>query len=45
MATNERMNSLKQTATLKGDKQMKTNRETSVMKESKMQITPSKPTS
>ena len=42
MATNERTSAIKQTATLKGDKQMKTNRETSVMKESKMKITPSK---
>ncbi len=42
MATNERISSIKQTATLKEDKQMKTNRETSVMKESNMKITPSK---
>src|SRR5437762_2314141 len=42
MATTERTSAIKQTATLKGDKQMKTNRETSVMKESKMKITASK---
>ena len=42
MATNERTSAIKQTATLKGNKQMKTNRETSVMKESNMKITPSK---
>src|SRR5437764_8728936 len=42
MATTERTSAIKQTATLKGDKQMHTNRETSVMKESKMKITPSK---
>ncbi len=42
MAINERMSAIKQTATLKGNKQMKTNRETSVMKESNMKITPSK---
>ncbi|HKV57771.1 MAG TPA: hypothetical protein VJO32_05795 [Ktedonobacteraceae bacterium] len=39
MATNERTSSIKQTATLKGDTQMTTNRETSVMKESKRKIT------
>ena len=42
MVTNERTSAIKQSATLKGDKQMKTNRETSVMKESRMKITPSK---
>jgi hypothetical protein len=42
MTTNERISSIKQTATLKEDKQMKTNRETSVMKESNMKITTSK---
>jgi len=42
MATNERTSAIKQTATLKGDKQMKTNRETSATRESKMKITPSK---
>ena len=42
MATNERTNAIKQTATLKGDTQMNTNRETSATRESKMQITASK---
>src|SRR5436309_11104015 len=42
MATNERMSAIKQTATLKGDTQMNTNRETSATRESKMKITPSK---
>ena len=42
MATNERTSAIKQTATLEGNKQMNTNRETSVMKESNMKITPSK---
>ena len=32
MATNERTSAIKQTATLKGDTQMKTNRETSATK-------------
>jgi hypothetical protein len=41
MATNERMSAIKQTATLKGDTQMNTNRETSAMKESNMKITAS----
>ena len=42
MATNERTSAIEQTTTLKGDNQMKTNRETSVMKENHMKITPSK---
>ena len=42
MAINERTSAIKQTATLKGDKQMNTNRETSAMRESKMKITPLK---
>src|SRR5690348_7563950 len=42
MTTPERTSAIKQTATLKGDEQMTTNRETSVMKESNMKITPSK---
>jgi hypothetical protein len=42
MATNERTSAIKQTATLKGDTQMKTNRETSATRESNMKITPSK---
>ena len=42
MATNERMSSIKQTATMKEDTHMITNRETSIMKESNMKITPSK---
>ena len=42
MATNERTSAIKQTATLKGDKQMKTNRATSATRESTMKITPSK---
>ena len=42
MATNERTSAIKQTATLKGDTQMNTNRETSATRESKMKITPSK---
>ncbi len=42
MATNERTSAIKQTATLKGNKQMQTNRETSVMKESTRKITASK---
>ena len=42
MATNERTSAIKQTATLKGDTQMNTNRETSATRESKMQITASK---
>src|SRR5438270_7151939 len=41
MATNERTSAIKQTATLKGDTQMNTNRETSVLKESKWKITAS----
>jgi hypothetical protein len=41
MATNERMSSIKQTATLKGDTHMNTNRETSAMKESNMKLTAS----
>jgi hypothetical protein len=41
VATNERRNSATKTATIEGDKHMKTNRETSVMKESKMKITAS----
>ena len=39
MATNERMSSIKRTATMNGDIRMNTNRETSVMKESNMKIT------
>lgn len=42
MATNQRTSAIKQSATLKEDKQLNTNRETSVMKERKMMITPSK---
>ena len=42
MATNERTSAIKQTATLKGDTQINTNRETSATRESKMQITASK---
>jgi hypothetical protein len=42
MATNERTSAIKQTATLKGDTQMNTNRETSATRESNMKITPSK---
>src|SRR6202049_4816633 len=42
MATPERTSAIKQTATLKGDKQMKTNRETSATRENNMKITPSK---
>src|SRR5438034_939787 len=42
MATNEHTSAIKQTATLKGDTQMNTNRETSATRESKMKITPSK---
>jgi hypothetical protein len=42
MTTNERTSAIKQTATLKGDKHMNTNRETSATRESKMKITPSK---
>ena len=41
MATNERTSAIKRTATLKGDKQMDTNHEISVMKESNMKITTS----
>jgi hypothetical protein len=41
MAIDERKSAIKQTATLKGDKQMNTNREPSAMKESNMQITTS----
>jgi len=41
MAINERMSSLKQAAPIEGDTHMNTNRETSVMKESKMKITAS----
>jgi hypothetical protein len=41
MATAERTSAIEHTATLKGDNRMKANRETSVMKESKMKITPS----
>src|SRR5258708_7643540 len=40
MATNEHTSAIKQTATLKGDTQMNTNRETSATRESKMKITP-----
>lgn len=39
MATNERMSSIKQTATLKGNTQMHTNREKSATRESAMKIT------
>jgi hypothetical protein len=42
MTTNEHTSAIKQTATLKGDTQMNTNRETSATRESKMKITPSK---
>jgi hypothetical protein len=42
MATNERTSAIKQTATLKGDTQMNTNRETSATHESNTKITPSK---
>jgi hypothetical protein len=42
MATNERTSAIKQTATMKGDTQMNTNRETSATHESKMKITASK---
>jgi len=42
MAINERTSAIKQTATLKGNKQMNTNRETSATRESNMKITPSK---
>jgi hypothetical protein len=42
MATNERTNAIMQTATLKGDTQINTNRETSAKRESKRKITPSK---
>lgn len=42
MATNERTSAIKQTTTLKGNEQMKTNREISVMKESNRKITSSK---
>jgi hypothetical protein len=42
MATNEHTSAIKQTATLKGDTQMNTNRETSATRESNMKITPSK---
>ena len=41
VATNDRMNAATKTATMKGDTHMNTNRETSVMKESKMKITAS----
>jgi hypothetical protein len=41
VATNEGMNSATKTATIEGGKHMNTNRETSVMKESKMKITAS----
>src|ERR1700674_2313351 len=40
-ATNERMNAATKAVTIKGDKHMNNNRETSVMKESKMKITTS----
>jgi hypothetical protein len=42
MAINKRTSTIKQTATLKGDEQLNTNRETSATRESKMKITPSK---
>jgi hypothetical protein len=42
MATNERTNAIKQTATLKGDTHMITNGETSATRESTMKITSSK---
>jgi hypothetical protein len=42
MATDERVNSIKKTATLEGDKHMNTNRQTAVTEESKMKITASK---
>ncbi len=41
MVTNERTTAIEQTAILKGDTQINTNRETSVVKESKMKITAS----
>lgn len=42
MAITERTNVIKQTAPLKGDKHVKTNRETSATRENNMKITPSK---
>ncbi len=42
MATNERMRSIKQSATIKGDKPMNTNPQTATIKERKMTITPAK---
>jgi hypothetical protein len=41
MATNERMSSIKQTTISEGDKHMNTNRQTAVIKESKMTVTSS----
>src|SRR5436305_8342889 len=42
MATNARMQAVKQTATTEGDKDMNANRQTAVIKESKMQLTAAK---